>query len=210
VARQFFLRQQNSQAAEKNRGPSWRRGRTVALLKSKPTTQGGELRETKEPANKNHGNSVAGWRNSRENQPPDSGACGRNLSRRASNPNTQKEKPTTAAAQGVGTRRRRFGREQEHERRRASEENEKTKKQTGGAFSRGKARHERRRLGFARKDEMPTAARRGDGRRTLARSCGRENRSSDSTKTAAKGELGTRLWRRDLGETRLTTLAHEE
>jgi hypothetical protein len=130
VARQFFLRQQNSQAAEKNRGPSWRRGRTVALLKSKPTTQGGELRETKEPANKNHGNSVAGWRNSRENQPPDSGACGRNLSRRASNPNTQKEKSTTAAAQGVGTRRRRFGREQEHGRRRASEENEKTKKQT--------------------------------------------------------------------------------
>jgi hypothetical protein len=101
----IFLRQQNTQAAEKkNRGPGWRRGRTVALLKSKPTTQGGELREKKEPANKNHGNSVAGWRhgrrNSRENQPPDSGACGRNLGRRASNPNTRKEKPPTAAAQG--------------------------------------------------------------------------------------------------------------
>jgi hypothetical protein len=34
----------------------------VALLKSKPTTQGGELREKKEPANKIHGNSVVGWR----------------------------------------------------------------------------------------------------------------------------------------------------
>jgi hypothetical protein len=95
---------EKSRAAEKNRGPSWRRGRTMALLKSKPTTQDDEHRETKEPANKNHGNPVAGWRhgrcNSRENQPPDSGACGRNLSRRASNPNTRKEKLTTAAAQG--------------------------------------------------------------------------------------------------------------
>jgi hypothetical protein len=80
-------------------------------------------------------------------------------------------------------------------------EHEKNKEQTGGAFSRGKARHERRRLGFAREDETPTAARCGDGRRTLARSCGRENGSSDSTKIAARRELGTRLWRRDLGET---------
>jgi hypothetical protein len=57
----FSTAAKHTGSGEEHRGPGWQRGRTVALLKSKPTTQGGELRE-KEPANKIHGNSVAGWR----------------------------------------------------------------------------------------------------------------------------------------------------